>query len=97
VALRRVEVSILNQAFTFMCDDEERIRRVADLVDREIREATREFGIVSTLNSVIMALMRMTDSYLEMKEQFGRVEDRTLRLLRKVEDIEIPCGARDKW
>ncbi len=97
VTLQRVEVTILNQAFTFMCDDEERIRRVAELVDRQINEVARDFGIVNTLNSVIMAMMRMADNYMEMKERFERVEDKTLKLLKKVENVEIPCGVRDEW
>jgi len=41
--------------------------------------------------------MRVADNYLDMRETFEKVEDKTLRLLRKVEDVEIPCGARDKW
>jgi len=97
VTLQKVEVTILNQAFTFMCDDEKRIRRIAELVDREIGEVARDFGIVNTLNSVIMAMMRMADHYMEMKERFERVEDKTLRLLKKVENVEIPCGVRDEW
>jgi hypothetical protein len=31
-----------------------------------------------------------------MRERIEKVEDRTLRLLRKVEDVEIPYGVRDK-
>ena len=93
----KVEVSILNQSFTFVGDDEERIRMVARFVDTEIRGVARDFGIVNTLNVVVMAMMRVADNYLDMRETFEKVEDKTLRLLRKVEDVEIPCGARDKW
>jgi len=93
----KVEVNILNQSFTFVGDDEERIKKVARFVDTEIGEVSRDCGIVNTLNVVVMAMMRLADNYLDMRETFEKVEDKTLRLLRKVEDVEIPCGARDKW
>jgi len=95
--LYRVEVTILNQSFTFVGDDEERIRKVAQLVDEEIKAVAQNFEIVNTLNMVIMAMMRVADNYMELKERFEKVEDNTLRLLRKVENVEIPCGVRDKW
>ncbi len=93
----KVEVTILDRLFTFVGDDEERIRNIAKFVDEEIKGVGKDFGIVNTLNAVIMATMRIADSYMTMRERFERVEDRTVRLLRKVEDVEIPCGVRDKW
>jgi cell division protein ZapA (FtsZ GTPase activity inhibitor) len=95
--LAKVEVTILNQSFTFVGEDEERIKRVADFVDREIKGVAEDFGIVNTLNAVVMATMKIADNYMNMRERVEKVEDRTLRLLRKVEDVEIPCGVRDKW
>ncbi len=95
--MHRVEVTILNQSFTFVGDDEEKIRKVARFVDQEIAGVAQEFGIVNTLNTVIMAMMRIADNYMNMKERFEKVEDNTLRILRKVENVEIPCGVRDKW
>ncbi len=83
----RVEVTILNQSFTFVGDDEEKIRKVARFVDQEIAGVAQEFGIVNTLNTVIMAMMRVADNYMDMKERFEKVEDNTLRLLKKVENI----------
>ncbi len=83
----RVEVTILNQSFTFVGDDEERIRKIAQVVDQEISAVAQEFGIVNTLNTVIMAMMRIADNYMDMKERFEKVEDNTLRLLKKVENI----------
>jgi len=94
--LGKVEVTIHNQLFTFVGEDEERIRRVADLVDEEIKAVVKELGIVNTLNAVVMASMKIADDYMKMRERFEKVEDKTLRLLRKVQDVEIPCGVRDK-
>jgi cell division protein ZapA (FtsZ GTPase activity inhibitor) len=95
--LGKVEVTIHNQLFTFVGEDEERIKRVADLVDEEIKGVVKELGIVNTLNAVIMATMKIADDYVKMRERFEKVEDRTLRLLRKCQDVEIPYGVRDKW
>ena len=92
-----MEVTILNQSFTFVGEDEERIRKAAQLVDEEIRDVIKGFGIVNTLNAVIMAMMKIADSYMDVKERLGEVEDKALKLLRKVEDVEIPCGVRDRW
>lgn len=93
----KVDVTIHNQMFTFVGEDEERIKKAADLVDEEIRGAVKELGIVNTLNAVIMASMKIADDYMKMVEKFEKVEDRTLKLLRKVQDVEIPYGVRDKW
>ena len=93
----KVEVSILSHSFTFVGEDEERIRKIADLVDQEINRVVREFGIVNTLNAVIMAAMRIADDYMSIRERFEKAEDSASRLLRRVEDVEIPCGVRDKW
>jgi len=93
----KVEVTIINQLFTFVGEDEERIRRVAQLVDEEIRGVVEEHGIVNTLNAVVMATMKIANDYVSMRERFEKVDDKTLRLLRKVRDVEIPCGVRDKW
>ncbi len=94
---KKVEVTIINQPFTFIGEDEERIRRVAGLVDERIRQATKTYGIVNTMNAVIMAMMVLADEHLETRDQAKDFEGRALRLFKKVESIEVPCGARDKW
>ena len=94
---RKVEVSILNQPFTFIGDDEARIKRAARFVDEKIDFVISNYGIVNTINAVIMAMMELTDEYLEMKEKSEQFEGRALKLLQKFEEFEVPCGARDKW
>jgi len=32
-----------------------------------------------------------------MKDQAERFEGRALKLLKKVEEFEVPCDVRDKW
>ncbi len=94
---RKVEVSILNQPFTFIGDDEGRIKRAARFVDEKIGFVINNYGIVNTINAVIMAMMELSDEYLEMREKSEQFEGRALKLLQKFEEFEVPCGARDKW
>jgi cell division protein ZapA (FtsZ GTPase activity inhibitor) len=97
---KKVEVTILKQPFTFIGEDEDRIKRDARYVDDKITQMISRFGIVNTMNAVIMAMMDVADEYLEMKKQAETFEGRTLRLIKKFEDIEkidVPCSARDKW
>ena len=94
---KRVEVTILNQPFVFIGDDEERIKRLAKFVDEKVNHVIKDYGIINTLNAVIMAMMELTDEYLEFREQAERLEGMALKILRKVEVIEVPCDVRDKW
>jgi cell division protein ZapA (FtsZ GTPase activity inhibitor) len=93
---KKVEVRILNQPFVFVGEDENRIVEVAQFVDGQINKVISDYGIVSTLNAVIMTIMKIGDEYLDMKRRVDRVENSTLRLLKKVEEIEFPCGVCDK-
>jgi cell division protein ZapA (FtsZ GTPase activity inhibitor) len=93
---KKVEVRILNQPFVFVGEDENRIVEVAQFVDGQINKVISDYGIVSTLNAVIMTMMKIGDEYLDMKRRVDRVENSTLRLLKKVEEIEFPCGVCDK-
>ena len=93
---KKVEVRILNQPFVFVGEDENRIVEVAQFVDGQINKVISDYGIVSTLNAVIMTMMKIGDEYLDMKRRVDRVENSTLRILKKVEEIEFPCGVCDK-
>lgn len=80
-------MTIGRKRFTFLGEDEERIRKVAGYVDRKLDEVVREHGIVNTVNALIMALMEVTDEYLNLKEKFGNLVSSTDRLLRKIEEV----------
>jgi len=94
---KKVEVTILNQPFTFVGDDEERIMRAAQFIDERIKEVRKEYSIVNTLNAVIMAMMCVADEYLEVRDRAAKVEHQTLRLIQKFEELDVPCGVRDRW
>ena len=84
---KRVEVTIGKQLYTFIGDDEERIKRAASYVDGKLNEVLREHRIVNTVNALIMALMELADEYLQLKDMIGRIETSACRLLKKIEEI----------
>ena len=94
---KKVEVSILNQPFTFIGEDENRIKKVAEFVDNKIGYVINNYGIINTMNAVIMAMMELTDEYLEVMDRVEKFEGRTTKLLKKVEELEVPRDVRDKW
>ena len=94
---RKVEVNILNQVYTFVGEDEQQIVRAAEFVDARIRDVIKDYSIVNTLNAMMMAMMRIAAEYLEAKDKVEKVEDHTRRLLHKVEELDVPCGVRDRW
>jgi len=84
---KKVEVNILNQPFTFIGEDEDRIRRLALDVDERIGRIINDYGIVNTMNAVIMAMMELSDEIYEIRAHAERFEGRTLSLLKRVEEI----------
>jgi len=63
----KVQVKIMGIPFSFVGDDEERIKKVANWVDGRVSEISKRRGIVSTLNAFVMALMEIADEYMEMR------------------------------
>jgi cell division protein ZapA (FtsZ GTPase activity inhibitor) len=84
---KRVEVNILNQPFTFIGEDEDRIIRVAQDVDERLNRIIHDYGMVNTMNAIIMAMMELTDEILEIRAHTERFEGRTLSLLKRVEEL----------
>ena len=94
---KKVEVTINNQPFTFIGEDEEKIRKVAAFVDDKIKEVIDSHRMVNTVNAIVMAMMVVADEYMDMKDKAKNFEGKALRLLKKVENFEVPCGVRDNW
>ncbi len=94
---KKVAVNILNQVYTFVGEDEAQITRAAEFVDARIKDVIKDYSIVNTLNAVMMAMMHVAAEYLEVKDRVEKVENHTLRLLQKVEELDVPCGVRDRW
>ncbi|MCX5805999.1 MAG: cell division protein ZapA [Proteobacteria bacterium] len=84
---KKVEVNILNQPFTFIGEDEDRIRRAAQDVDERLNRIVNDYGIVNTMNAIMMAMMELTDEIFEIRAHAERFEGRTLSLLKRVEEL----------
>lgn len=84
---KRVEVMIGRHLYTFVGEDEERIKKAAMYVDRKLSEVIREHKIVNTINALVMTLVEMADEFLELREKIGKIEISTDRLLKKIEGV----------
>jgi cell division protein ZapA len=66
-----VRVEVLGREYTVKSDEgEERVRNIAEYVNRKIKEVSESSQTVSTLNLAILAAMNIANDY------FGAIEDR---------------------
>ena len=98
---KKVEVSILNQVYTFVGEDEKQIVRAAEFVDARIRDVIKDYSIVNTFNAMMMAMMRIAAEYLEVKERVKKLKEGPVRLLycRRDAAFALSCSTRtiDYW
>ncbi len=74
-----VRVEILGREYTVKSDEgEERVRNIADYVNRKIKEVSEGGQTVSTLNLAILAALNIANDYFEA------IEDKNL-FLRTIE------------
>jgi cell division protein ZapA len=78
-----IRVEILGQEYTVKSDEgEERVKDIAEYVNRKIKEVSERTKTVSTLNLAILAAMNIANDYLEAvedKNAFTRtIEDKSL-------------------
>lgn len=104
------QVEIFGQVYTVRADAEgEHVRRVAELVDRKMREAASAARAVSTLQIAVLAAMDLASELLQERVSTqawtAEVEQRHEGLARRIDTllpevfaaktIEFPCCARD--
>lgn len=87
----RVQVTLLGQVFMLRSDaSPEEVRRVADFVHRLLDEVCMTGKTVDSLNAALLALLNVSQSYLQLQETHARAEQelavRLERLTRKIED-----------
>lgn len=73
---RMVDVRIWGQTFTVASEEkEEHLRRVADLVDRKMREVSKgaAAGGVSTVDVAILAALNIANEFQKLKEESDSV------------------------
>jgi cell division protein ZapA len=84
-----VRVEILGREYTVKSDEgEERVRKIAEYVNRKIKEVSESSQTVSTLNLAILAAMNIANDYLEamedQKDFFQTIEARSGRLIEMI-------------
>jgi cell division protein ZapA len=76
-----VEVNILEQKLIVKSsEDEERIKKVLDYLNRKIEEVKKSSRAVSTLNVALLAAMNIADDYLEARDKLIKLEGRSKKL-----------------
>jgi cell division protein ZapA len=85
-----IRVEILGQEYTVKSDEgEERVKDIAEYVNRKIKEVSERTKTVSTLNLAILAAMNIANDYLEAvedKKAFTRtIEDKSGRMIEMID------------
>jgi cell division protein ZapA len=84
-----VRVEILGREYTVKSDEgEERVRNIAEYVNRKIKEVSEGGQTVSTLNLAILAALNIANDYFEALEDkkifFRTIEARSGRLIEMI-------------
>jgi len=92
----RVEVEILGKTYTVHGDkDADYVRKVAEYVDRKMREIAQVTGTVSSSRIAILAALNIADEYFslqaENEEARARLRELTLRVRKELEQ-DLPFG-----
>ncbi len=70
--------------------DVERIKKIAEIVDKKMREIHRDFPLPSTTKIAVLACLNLVDEYLQREEQFNRkivdLEQRISSLILKIDE-----------
>lgn len=81
-----VRVEILGREYMVKSDEgEERVKKIAEYVNKKIKEISENTKTISTLNVAILAAMDIANDY------FGILEGHS-SLTRRVEKIEVKSG-----
>ena len=82
----RVDVEIFGKVYTVRGDkDPEYVRRVAEFVDRKMREIAQVTDTVSTSRIAILASLNIADELMTMLEESEELKDRVKRLTQHIE------------
>jgi cell division protein ZapA len=83
----RVDVEIFGKVYTVRGDkDPDYVRRVAEFVDRKMREIAQVTDTVSTSRIAILACLNVADELMTMLEESEEVKTRMKKLTRQIEE-----------
>lgn len=89
----RVDVEIFGQVYTVRGDkDPDYVRKVAEFVDRKMREISQVTETVSTSRIAILASLNIADELMTLLEEAEQLKARMRELTRK---IESSLGPKD--
>ena len=82
----RVDVEIFGKVYTVRGEkDVEYVRRVAEYVDRKMREMSQVTDTVSTSRIAILAALNIADEFFDLREETDEFESRMKNLSRKID------------
>ncbi|MEO0184274.1 MAG: cell division protein ZapA [candidate division WOR-3 bacterium] len=71
--------------------DEERIKKIAEIVDKKMRDIHREFPLPSTTKIAVLACLNLVDEYLQKEEHLSKkiseLEQRINALILKIDEV----------
>ena len=82
----RVDVEIFGKVYTVRGDkDPEYVRRVAEFVDRKMREISQVTETVSTSRIAILASLNIADELISLLEESEQLKSRMNELTQRIE------------
>jgi cell division protein ZapA len=94
------KVEIFGTQYTFEGDDAERIRAIAEYVDRKMRETSRSIKNITTSRVAVMTAMNIADDLFrcrESTEQASRGDSERLdRLIGMCQQLGLPLESNNK-
>ena len=83
----RVDVEIFGNVYTVRGDkDPDYVRRVAEFVDRKMREIAQVTETVSTSRIAILASLNIADELMTMLEESEELKARMMKLTQDIEE-----------
>lgn len=88
-----VVVTIFGNDYRVVAEDldVERIKTIAGIVDKKMRDIHREFPLPSTTKIAVLACLNLVDEYLQNKDQLERrlkdLESRITALILKTDEV----------
>ncbi|MGQ9464864.1 MAG: cell division protein ZapA [bacterium] len=90
---REVMVNIFGNDYRITSEDmdEERIKKIAEIVDKKMKDIHREFPLPSTTKIAVLACLNLVDEYLQKEEHLNQkiseLEQRINALILKIDEV----------
>ena len=87
-----VVVNIFGNEYRVIAEDldAERIKKIAEIVDKKMREIHREFPLPSTTKIAVLACLNLVDEYMQNETQLNKkisdMEHRISNLILKIDE-----------